>query len=485
MTSSATKARAPRLVLDVAKRARTNRLLSRGDRVLVAVSGGPDSVALLSILCALRPKYDLHVWAVHFHHGLRGTEADEDAEFVKNVSDRLRVAYLCERLRVRSTRAKGRSLQETAHRLRYEALESLSTSIGANKVALGHTRDDQSETLLMWLLRGAGTTGLAGMPAMREDRFIRPLLDASRDDILRYLREQGLSFREDSSNRQPVYLRNRIRHEVIPALHAFNPGLLKTLSRQACILREDDRYLDHVAEAEMAGLSRPGRRDEWHLDRAKLLALPLALQRRVVRLTIRRITGQRQGPSFSAVSQVLDRVARGKSGSMATIRGVSVAREYDHIRLAPASCGRAHDAPAMPQTRMALPVPSTVQWPPTGQQVAADLVHSSVPPSRSGSGKTCVFLDADRMTLDLEVRCWSPGDAFQPLGMHGRRKKLQDLFADLKIPRHARRRIPVIVAPEGIVWIAGHRIDHRFRITSDTTRLLRLSLIDDQTRSVD
>ena len=485
MSSSATKARAPRLVLDVVKGAKTNRLLSRGDRVLVAVSGGPDSVALLSILCALRPKYDLHVWAVHFHHGLRGTEADEDAEFVKTLSDRLGAPYLCQRLRVRSAQLKGRSLQDTAHMLRYEALETLSTSIGANKVALGHTRDDQSETLLMWLLRGAGTTGLAGMPAMREERFIRPLLDASRDDILRYLREQGLSFREDSSNRQPVYLRNRIRHEVIPALHAFNPGLLKALSRQASILREDDRYLDQVAEAETAGLSCPGRRNEWHLDRTKLLALSLALQRRVVRLTIRRITAQRQGPSFSAVSQVLDRVVRGKSGSMATIRGVSVTREYDRIRFAQASCGPAQSAPAMPPTPIALPVPSRVHWPPTGQQVAADLVHSSVLPSRSGSVKTRVFVDADRLTLDLAVRSWLPGDAFQPLGMQGRRKKLQDFFADLKIPGQLRRRIPVIVAPEGVVWIAGHRIDHRFRITNDTTRMLRLTLIDDQTRSVE
>ena len=485
MASSATKPRTPRLVLDVAKGARTNRLLSRGDRVLVAVSGGPDSVALLSILCALRPKYDLDVWAVHFHHGLRGPEADEDAEFVKALSDRLRVPYLCQRLRVGSARARGRSLQDTAHVLRYEALETLSTSIGANKVALGHTRDDQSETVLMWLLRGAGTTGLAGMPAMREDRFIRPLLDASRADILRYLREQGLSCREDSTNRQPVYLRNRIRHEVIPLLHAFNPGLLKALSRQASILREDDRYLDQVAEAEMAGLSRQGRRDEWHLDRTKLLALPVALRRRVVRSTVRRITAQRQGPSFSAVSQVLDRVVRGRSGSIATIRGVRVTREYDHIRFAPASREPAKDAPAMPPTPIALPVSSRVHWPPTGQQVAADLVHSSVLPSHGGSVKTRVFVDADRLTLDLAVRSWSPGDAFQPLGMHGRRKKLQDFFADLKIPRQLRRGIPVIVAPEGIVWIAGHRIDHRFRITNDTTRMLRLTLIDDQTRSVE
>jgi tRNA(Ile)-lysidine synthase len=128
--------------------------------------------------------------------------------------------------------------------------------------------------------------------------------------------------------------------------------------------------------------------------------------------------------------------------------------------------------------RVALPVPSTVIWPLTGQRVTADLVHSLVPPERGGSFEACALVDPDRLTLNLEVRSWSPGDAFQPFGMHGRRKKLQDFFADLKIPRQARRRIPVIVAPEGIIWIAGHRIDHRFRITKHASRMLCLRLLD-------
>ena len=476
MTRPVTKLNTPRFVLDVANRAKTSRLLSRGDRVLVAVSGGPDSVALVSALCALRLRWNLQLWVVHFHHGLRGTEADDDAEFVKGLSERFGVPFICRRLPVASTRVKGRSLQDTAHHLRYEALLTLSLAIGANKVALGHTQDDQAETLLMWLLRGAGTTGLAGMPAMREDRFIRPLLEVGRGDILQYLTEQGVPFREDSTNLKPVYLRNRMRHEVIPALHVFNPGLVKTLSRQAVILREDDRYLDQLAEAEMTCLSQPADGDEWILDRKKLLALPLALQRRVVRLALRRIRVQRQGPSFAAVSQVLDRVVSGRSGSMGKIQGALVTREYERIRFVPA-LSEGHERASEP-CRMPLPVPSSVTWPLTGQRVTASLLHSSVRPERAGSSLASAVVDPDRLTLDLEVRSWSPGDAFQPFGMHGRRKKLQDFFADLKIPRRARRRIPVIVAPEGIVWIAGHRIDHRFRITNHTSRMLCLALLD-------
>ena len=486
MTQPVTTNNTTRFVLDVAKRAKTSRLLSRGDRVLVAVSGGPDSVALVSALCALRLRWNLQLWVVHFHHGLRGTEADDDAEFVKSLSERFGVPFFCRRLPVASTRVKGRSLQDTAHHLRYEALLTLSLAIGANKVALGHTQDDQAETLLMWLLRGAGTTGLAGMPAMREDRFIRPLLEVGRGDILQYLSEQGVPFREDSTNRKPVYLRNRMRHEVIPALHAFNPGLVKTLSRQAVILREDDRYLDQLAEAELTCLSQPAGEDEWNFDRKKLLALPLALQRRVVRLALRRITAQRQGPSFAAVSQVLDRVVSGRSGSMGKIQGVLVTREYERIRFVPVSSERHERASDMEPCRVPLPVPSSVTWPLTGQRVMASFLHSSVTPERVSSSLACAVVDPDRLTLDLEVRSWSPGDAFQPFGMHGRRKKLQDFFADLKIPRQARRRIPVIVAPEGIVWIAGHRIDHRFRITNHTSRMLCLALLDaDRTGRMD
>jgi tRNA(Ile)-lysidine synthase len=234
-----------------------------------------------------------------------------------------------------------------------------------------------------------------------------------------------------------------------------------------------------LAEAELARLLRPANRDECCLDRKGLLALPLTLQRRVVRSALRRITAQRQGPSCAAVSQVLDRVVHGTSGSMANIRGAAVTREYEHIRFAlPSSESRVRNTLEMDRCRVALPVPSTVTWPPTGQRVAANLVHSWVSPARDGSFESSALVDPDRLTLNLEVRSWSPGDAFQPFGMHGRRKKLQDFFADLKVPRKGRRRIPVIVAPEGIVWIAGHRIDHRFRITSHTSRMLCLRLID-------
>ena len=240
----------PSLVHRVAAVVRTRGLIDRGDRIVVAISGGPDSVALLSLLHELASTLDLSLWAAHFNYGLRGVESDGDAAFVADFCERLRIPSVCEPLTLSGDRYKGRSLQEAARDLRYEALERIRASVGAHKVALGHTRDDQAETLIMRLLRGAGMTGLSAMPCERPP-FIRPLLKVSRTEILAYLLEKEIPFREDSSNAKPVYVRNRVRHEVLPLLKQFNPALVDVLARQADILREDDQCLDELAEQQL------------------------------------------------------------------------------------------------------------------------------------------------------------------------------------------------------------------------------------------
>src|SRR2546422_1031675 len=212
----------------VAATARARGLLRPGDRVLAAVSGGPDSVALLSVLAALAPSWDLTLQAVHVNHGLRGAESDEDASFVAGFCDRLGVALAIERVTLvgPAGRRRGRSLQEQAREARYAAMVRVATALRMDKIALGHTADDQAETLVMWMLRGSGTAGLAGIPPSRGPLVIRPLLDVGRAEIIAYLEAQGLPFRVDSSNAKPLYLRNRVRHELLPILKRFNPQLL-------------------------------------------------------------------------------------------------------------------------------------------------------------------------------------------------------------------------------------------------------------------
>jgi tRNA(Ile)-lysidine synthase len=479
-----TTSRQARLVRCVVEAVKKQRLMERGDRIVVAVSGGPDSVALLSILHALAPSWNLSLWAAHFNYGLRGRESDDDAGFVARLCERHHIPLICEHLALTQDVCKGRSLQEAAREARYAALLRVCASCEANKVAVGHTRDDQAETVVMWLLRGAGTTGLSGMPPLRLP-FIRPLLAVGRTDVLSYLSEQGLEFREDSSNAKPIYLRNRVRHDVLPVLKQCNPAIVDVLTRQADILREDSRCLDDMAEQQCARVAREENDHGWVVDRTELLSLHLAVQRRVVRKVVQRTTGVTRGPSYAAVSLLLERVVHGDSGSCATLRHVNVSREYDNILFQPVG-GIPGGTIGTPAPSVVLPVPFTVSWSLTGQRLKADLVHCSQSEQKwSTLSPMQAMLDADSLTLNLQVRAWRPGDRFHPFGLEGHQKKLQDFLVDLKVPRSARRRIPLVVAPEGIVWVAGYRTDHRFRVTESTRRVLRLTLLDGEGRELE
>lgn len=467
----------------VAASARRKGLFAPGDTILVAVSGGSDSVALLCLLSELAPSWTLTLRVMHVNHGLRGEESEEDVRFVTALCDRLGVPLTHERveLGIGAGRLKGRSIQEAAREVRYAALLRASGALGAGKIAVGHTADDQAETLMMWMLRGAGAAGLAGIPPVRDRRIIRPLLELSRAEVLDYLRTRGVTFRTDSSNAKLHYVRNRVRHELVPALKRFNPAVLEILVRQADILREEDFCLEQMASELLLTMAQERTGGELVLDRTPLLSLPLALQRRVVRAALRRTMGTVQGPSFGAVAAVLERVVHGRSGSSLIVRGAIIEREYERIRVyppRPVSQGACRTSGVDETETRAVAVPSTVEWPPTGQAVRIRVDHPPSPIAVRSTERNVAVFDADRMTLNLMLRSWRPGDVFHPLGMQGRRKKLQDYFADIKLPREKRKRVPLLVAPEGILWVTGYRADDRFRTTSSTRRMLIAELLD-------
>lgn len=476
-TSSPTPTRPGSLPNRVAAFARARNLWQPGERILVAVSGGPDSVALLALLTALAQSCALTLEAIHVNHGLRGEESEEDARFVARLCERLGVPLHQERVDPveMARRRKGRSLQELARDARYAAFEQVGAALGVERIALGHTADDQAETLVMWMLRGSGSRGLAGIPASRRPWFIRPLLAVSRGELLAYLRDQGLAYRVDSSNAKPWYLRNRVRQEVLPALKRINPSLVRVLARQGDILGEEDRYLEARTAEVLNGLVE-ARGGDLVLARAGLAALPLAMQRRAVRALVGRAKGSVKGLSYRAVEDILNRILHGRSGSVLTVSGVEVSREYEVLRFRPVGSSGLKPSPV----RLPVTVPSTILWPPTGQVIELTLEPGPDPSlcSRGLAAPSRAVLDADRFSLDgLAVRTRLPGDAFQPAGMGGRRKKLQDFFTDLKLARLHRERVPLLVAPEGILWVGGYRADHRFAATPASTRLLRAELI--------
>ena len=450
-------------------------MLSPGDRVIVAVSGGPDSVALLSVLLALRQSWSLVLRAVHFDHGLRGIESQNDAKFVKDFCERVGVDLLIKNLDLQKSmaRERGESLQQFASKVRYESLFGIADENESKKIALGHTADDQAETVLMWMIRGSGTGGLGGMAPVRNSRVIRPLLGCSRADILEYLKFRELGYRMDSSNLSPLYFRNRLRHELIPVLKRYNPNLIKVLSRQADIVREDHLFLEGLAVKAFEDLTKVETGELLILNRTSLLELPLAVQRRVIRLALQKLARMTFGPRFGSVEMILDQIAQGQSGTSVVSHGVRVTREYENIRFEIVSSDLSI-VQTWPLVRQPVHIPSKVTWPLTGQCIEIT-VHPVSQESWSGD-PVHVNFDAATFSHPLVLRTWQPGDQFFPLGLGGKRKKLKNFFSDIKLERSQREKIPLLVAPEGILWVGGYRADHRFRVTDATREVLTVTL---------
>ncbi len=438
---------------------------------MVAISGGPDSVALLSILHHLRSSWALTLSAVHCNYGLRGAESEEDQQFVETFCQELGVSLHVRRVELQTGKRMA-SLQAVARDLRYRVMQEIAEQCGADRIAVGHTANDQAETVLLWMLRGAGLTGLSGMPAFRDRTVIRPLYETTRQEILAYLCKAGLSFREDSSNVKPQYLRNRVRREVIPVLTQLVPSSVAALCRLAEICREDDRYLDQQSTALSFSAVERESDGGWAIDRVCLLEFPMSLQRRCIRNLFRQTDNQFRSPSLRTVDRIIRLASKREFGSILDVKGGHIVLSDRHLRFVPLQARAiAHDV-GQPHggCQEFLSVPGELLWSGTGQRLQ---VQQQVC-SQLGAplGKSRILVDADQVSRPLMVRNWLPGDRFHPSGMGGQSKKLQDFFTDLKMPIAVRSRIPLVVAPEGILWVVGYRQDERWAPTAATKRCL-------------
>jgi tRNA(Ile)-lysidine synthase len=492
----------------VKKTIKQYRMLTPGDRVLVAVSGGVDSVVLLYALRELQKSEKLSLAVAHFDHAIR-TDSAADAEFVKKLARSLKLRYYSERADVPAyAKAQKLSLEVAARTLRYQFFERIAKAHDFKKIALGHTLNDQAETLLMRLLRGAGLEGLSGIPPVRpsgELTYIRPLIECTRDQIVAFAQAHKLSWREDPTNYDTTIMRNKIRHELIPILKEYNPKVLEALGRTARLLAQAAHVLDCQAEQALATLIASESAQGLALDLKGLLELPEYLQALVLRRAIARVNPLCE-PEAAHIEALLRWISRRGAGELHLPAGVRVLRRHSHLIVtarpaAPPKCFEylltvpgettlseigwrfvIRYLPGLPPTPslkgrpLPQPLPDTERGDLTRSLSASGEGQGEVRKGVGGLGpmteeKSTALLDADKIQGSLVVRNRRPGDRIR---LRSGTKKLQDFFTDRKIPREQRDAIPLICDENALIWIVGEAVHEDYRATPQTKHILEI-----------
>ncbi len=448
--------------------------------MLVAVSGGADSTALVYLLREASSRLGIQLAGLaHFNHLLRGAAADSDERFCREMAGGLGLRLEAGRGDVRAAaRQRGTSVEDAGRQLRYEFFEEARLRTGATHVAVGHTRDDQAETVLLNLLRGAGTTGLGGMPA-RRGSIVRPLVDCTHRELVEWLAEAGIPFREDESNRDRRFLRNRVRHEILPALTSVVPSASDAIARAAEITRVDAEFLDELAAGELARISGTPSDGVLAVEAAALAAMPTALGRRVARLALGAVAGG-GFLGFEHTQKVLD-LAHGAVHGPVRLPGRRVTRTAAGQLVIGVARGRGRKGEGSVAFRTFSTVPLSIPGEASlgdGRAVSCELRQGGtavLAGHPAGADGMTAVVDAD-LVAGLNVRFRRRGDRFRPLGLAGR-KTLQDFFVDRKVPREARDRTPLVVdSDDRVVWVAGHAISADFRVTGRTRAVVILKV---------
>jgi tRNA(Ile)-lysidine synthase len=441
-------------------------MFAPNSRVGVAVSGGADSVCSLHVLHEIRARWNLTLTVFHINHLLRGPEADEDEQFVRELAGKLDLEFSAERINVRALAVeRGSNLEQTARDVRRSVFLAAIQSGRVDRMAVAHTRSDQAETVLFRLLRGSYTTGLAGMRPVSPEGIVRPLLFCDRAEIEEWLRAHGMSWREDRTNADLEFARNRIRHELLPSLAAeWNPRLPELLAQHTVLAQEDEEYWEaEVDRIAPAVLSRSA--TVVIADIRPFLRLPNALARRVIRRAFLWVRGDLRQIDFRHIDDALNQFRLPDGHARTQVPGVDILRSFDWVRFAPPAPGpqeRDFDIPVRP--------PASIRLPGSNAALSLEVIER-----QDGSATLGTELDWNRIqSLSLLLRNWRPGDAYQRVGHHGEHK-LKALFHEARIPLWDRRNWPVLIAGDRIVWSKMFGAAHDFAANPSSRVVLRIS----------
>jgi tRNA(Ile)-lysidine synthase len=436
---------------------RTHGLFGEQERVVLAVSGGVDSMVLLDLFAKER---GLAPIIGHFNHGLRGEESDDDETFVAERARTYGVPFHAGRGDTAGeAKRRGVGIQEAARDLRYDFLVRLRDATGAGRIATAHHADDNAETILLHLFRGTGVRGMSGIPVAR-DGIIRPLLFAKREELEEYARNEHIPFRTDSSNAKDGYTRNAVRHHVLPLLKELvSPAVVENINRSGDNFRTIAAYLKEETLKTLGACTIDRSPDGLRLSVSELMARPLLLRQHAILAALEEVSGAR--PGTDRVEAVLGLLVN-EPGTMVTVgRGTEALRNRGElvIRLQNETAG------------FSITVDPGREYTLGGFRFATELLDSRGP----AAGRGTEYADAERTgTEGMTLRSWREGDSFTPLGMSGR-KKISDFFVDEKIPLLEKHRIPILLSAGGeVIWVCGMRLDDRFKITPATRRVLKL-----------
>lgn len=476
------------LVRSVEKTIKAYRMLQPGDRVLVGLSGGPDSTAVLLCLRQLAEKLSISLQAAHLNHGLRGDRAAHDARHAANLADALGIPFITETHSVEAFRQTHRmSPEEAAREIRYRFIERAAITGGFSRIALGHHRDDDAELMLMRFLRGSGPLGLAGIPPQRpgSDRtvtIIRPFIRTPRSAILSFLQRSGVTAVEDESNADVHFLRNRIRHQLLPLLtEQYNPALAEGLSRMAHLMRDEEEWLCGVTVETLQALTLADHGTMLVLDRKGLAACHPALQRRVLRAAVQRCKGDLRRLGFAPLEAARKLATQGPAWGACDLPDAIVVRGQGH-RLDVQRVSRkrgagppARSGPVFPGFEYRISAPGNFLIREAGVTLVFSLREKPPAAGVSRTGQQTAFFDMDQLHFPLTIRNFRPGDRLAPLGLSGT-QKVKKIFIDRKIVRADRPRYPLLLCGDQMLWVVGLRQSEIGKIGPTTTRWLKVEM---------
>lgn len=457
------------MIDEVLSTIKENNMFNVGDKVIVAVSGGPDSISLLHILYTLREKLGISLVVTHVNHCLRDKEADEDEDYVRNFCKRLDIECYVKRSDVHKISVeKGISTETAGREVRYDFFQEVLKKTHGNKIALAHNCNDQAETVIMRIFRGTGLEGLSGIRPVRDNIYVRPLINIERGKIEYYCRENKLNPRIDKTNLENIYTRNKIRLELIPYIEKnFNPDIIQSINRLSHTIENDDNYIKAVASKifDKSCELKNGK----VIIRSEAFKEHNAILTRIIRMALKKVVGSLYNFDKKHIYDVIT-LQEGTTGKTIMLpSGVRARNNYEDVQLYLNEVSTEKDT-----SEYTLVLNYENNLPLIGLNISLRVINSKEKVNFK-EGELIKYFDYDKIKKDVKLRYRKDGDRFTPLGMK-ESKKLKDFFINLKVPKEKRDRIPLILFNDEIAWIVGYRISDKFKIDEFTKNILQIKI---------